>query len=605
MEQITAMKITGLELVNFRNHIKPERFNFGDLSYISGHNGTGKTSIAHSICYALYGVSYYGEMKIERLMNEDSQCTQVKLDFIDQNGKSHTLSRVRKGDKTDVFLDGYTVRKGEIERMFCEKDVFLSMFNPSYLVERMGDSGRELIIKNLVPVEPDAVLGQMSEGQRNAIDGFDLKGRSVEQTIKELNAEIRRAEQQHAILEGNVQEIRNNQILSESKLGELWTEERELKTKIEALKQRQFEGIELSELEIQKDVLLGRLSEFGYSEPQELTDLREKLAEVRRRQYVSDYTTVIAEAKAELNIHSKRHKELGERIKNLKPGTNCPFCCAAITEENISSVTAAIKEEMTRIAAIGNGVASRGREAVMLDNKAKETFEQFKRDDIEKLEGEIAEFESKIAPIDSSDIRSQIEEIEAKQKYGNLTAEEYSELSCLKSELVGISAQIKNLTELSDEKRLEEATAQQQSFDEQIEKYEKAVDALKEYLCKRTELATAGLKMPNVSIRLFDIARTTGEVKPAFKFEYKGREYNTLSLSEKTLAGVEISAMVRRIVGIDCPICIDNTESVAAFNDVEMPSQTILLRFVKGQPLSVRSKNNFTVVSGAELKKAS
>ena len=72
-----------------------------------------------------------------------------------------------------------------------------------------------------------------------------------------------------------------------------------------------------------------------------------------------------------------------------------------------------------------------------------------------------------------------------------------------------------------------------------------------EYIFKRAELATAGLDMPNVKIRLFDIVRGTGELKSTFKFDYKGREYTTLSLSEKTLAGIEISAMIRRITGKD------------------------------------------------------
>lgn len=103
-----------------------------------------------------------------------------------------------------------------------------------------------------------------------------------------------------------------------------------------------------------------------------------------------------------------------------------------------------------------------------------------------------------------------------------------------------------------------------------------------------------------MKIRLFDIVRGTGEVRNAFKFDYKGREYTTLSLSEKTLAGIEISSMIRRITGKDYPICIDNTESIAAFNDVDMPSQVMLIRVVKGQPLSVKFRNDHTVPASAQ-----
>ena len=148
---------------------------------------------------------------------------------------------------------------------------------------------------------------------------------------------------------------------------------------------------------------------------------------------------------------------------------------------------------------------------------------------------------------------------------------------------------------------------QKDVYIEQIRKCKNVLSALSDFICKRTEIAVAGLQMPNVKIKLFDVVRSTGEVVNVFKFTYKGRDYTTLSLSEKTLAGIEITAMIRKITGLDCPICVDNTESIAAFNSVSMPSQTLLLRFVKGQPLAVQSRNNAAAPRPAmqELKKAS
>ena len=158
----------------------------------------------------------------------------------------------------------------------------------------------------------------------------------------------------------------------------------------------------------------------------------------------------------------------------------------------------------------------------------------------------------------------------------------------------------------ASEEKLKSAIVEKDVFTKQIQKYKDTVTAITEYIFKRAELATAGLDMPNVKIRLFDIVRGTGELKSTFKFDYKGREYTTLSLSEKTLAGIEISAMIRRITGKDYPICIDNTESIAAFNDVDMPSQVLLIRVVKWQPLTVKFQNNYTsaVPAGEETRKA-
>ena len=147
------------------------------------------------------------------------------------------------------------------------------------------------------------------------------------------------------------------------------------------------------------------------------------------------------------------------------------------------------------------------------------------------------------------------------------------------------------MEEAASTKRLEQALVEQDIFEQHKKKLTEIVASLTEYIFKRTEMATRDLQMPNVKIRLFDVVRSTGEVKSTFKFDYKGREYTTLSLSEKTLAGIEISAMIRRITGKDYPICIDNTESIAAFNDVQMPTQVWLLRVVKGQSLTVQFQN--------------
>ena len=156
MEKLTAIKFTGITLSNFRKFTEEKHFDLGDISCVFGHNGSGKTTIAHAICYALFGVTYYGEQKIERLMNETSNNTFVELQFVDQNDNPHTLIRKREDDKTSLFYDVFTVSQSEIESRFCDKHTFLAMFNPSYLTEQMGETqGRALVLKYLIPVSSD------------------------------------------------------------------------------------------------------------------------------------------------------------------------------------------------------------------------------------------------------------------------------------------------------------------------------------------------------------------------------------------------------------------------------------------------------------------
>ena len=471
MEKITAMKITGLTLTNFRNHTEPEHYDFGDISYISGHNGTGKTTMAHAVCYALYGVSYYGESKIERLRNEDTDTVTVTLAFTDQNGAAHTLQRNRQNDRITLTLDGYTVRQKEIEQQFCDKDTFLAMFNPTYLTERMGDKGRTLMLRYLPHIDAKTVIDGLDE-HRQYLAGVDLDNQAPEEMLKGTRQAIRDAEQQISFLEG--------------------------------------------------------------------------------------HTDTVMQAQA---------KQLAEK---------------------------------------GKAAVERKKELQELEQKSRKTFEQFKADDLKRLSAEIETLTANRSPSDRSAVQAKIAEIEELQQYGNLDENEYGELSCKRAEITGIQAQIQTVEGMADDSRLEEAREQKKTYEQLIGQYTHTVDALKEFIWKRTELATEKLQMPNVRLRLYDIVRSTGEVVSAFRFDYKGRDYTTLSLSEKTLAGVGICAMMRRITGIDCPVCIDNTESIASFNAVEMPSQVWMLRFVKGKPLTVQSKDNAPVIplANTELKKA-
>ena len=83
-------------------------------------------------------------------MNENADRVEVKLEFVDQNEERHTITRIRKQDKTSVFLDSYTIRQGDLERLICDKDTFLAKFNQLYLAETMGNKGRELVLKQLI-----------------------------------------------------------------------------------------------------------------------------------------------------------------------------------------------------------------------------------------------------------------------------------------------------------------------------------------------------------------------------------------------------------------------------------------------------------------------
>lgn len=603
MEQITSMKITGLTLSNFRNHSGTKHFDFGDLSYITGHNGVGKTTIAHAVCYALYGVSFYGEQKIERLMNNKSDNVQVQLHFTDQNGGSHTLIRTRNNDKCSLLYDGYTVQQGMIEQMFTDKNTFISMFNPTYLAENMGNEGRELILRYLPSVSQNDILDSLPQ-YRTILENIDLETQSPEQVLKDIRSAMRQIEQQAHVLQGHIESIEETRKTSEQKLDKLYSQKQSVEEQIAALKAKQFDGINTEKFAIQKD-MLARKMEMSSGKDSAIAIIKEKLAQAKERVYISRFTDTLAEIQAEYKTLGNQYYDIAQRIRNIKVGDTCLTCMMRVTDANLEEFRSHLKIEFNRIGEAGRGVAARREEITELDRQAKETFEKFKADDIASLTSELEKLTADGEIPDASQIREQLERLARLEKYGELTDEEYSQLSELESSLIAIKAQMEAVESSSSDEKLKAALVEKDVFDEQKRKYSNTVSALTEYIFKRAEIAAADLNMPNVKIRLFDVVRSTGEVKSAFKFEYRGREYMTLSLSEKILAGIEISAMMRKITGRDYPICIDNTESIAAFNNVDMPSQVMLIRVVKGQPLAVKFQNNTQNTSDTnEMRKA-
>lgn len=109
------------------------------------------------------------------------------------------------------------------------------------------------------------------------------------------------------------------------------------------------------------------------------------------------------------------------------------------------------------------------------------------------------------------------------------------------------------------------------------------------YMSKRAELTFSKLALNRVKISLYDVVKTTGELKDVFRFTYNGRRYDRLSLSEKIRAGAEVSELVKRLTGRNYPVFFDNMESVDDLSNIRPTSQMILAKCVHNAELSVRA----------------
>lgn len=173
------------------------------------------------------------------------------------------------------------------------------------------------------------------------------------------------------------------------------------------------------------------------------------------------------------------------------------------------------------------------------------------------------------------------------QSYGNLSQSEYDHLGTCREELRQSEAKIAALQDMT--------AAQLPDFDREIAQASANIAEIKRkmadviaYISKRAELTFSQLKMNRVEISLYDVVKSTGEVKDTFKFQYGGRRYDRLSLSEKIRAGMEVSELMKRLTGRNYPVFVDNMESVDDLANVRPTGQIIMAKCVSGAALQVK-----------------
>lgn len=597
MKKIDQFQITGMTISGFKSYQDPTELTFGNPTIITGGNGRGKTSIADAVAFAITGTPFFGERGIDKLHNEVNPDVFISLRFTDETG-SHELTRSRKKNRMVITYDGYEIRQLDLTDMFGERDVFLAIFNPLYFIEELGDEGKHLLEMYLPMIPHETVLAQMSEPAQESLRDKEILSPGTYLTNK--RAEIRELEN-HIIYLNGQKDLAASQGHDRKQAAQELTQNLEsMMSELAALEEKQFAGMDVSALQEQLVDLSARYGESNQDEQAEATQrraslqaLREKIAQRRAEQYVSPYTKAMAEAGAAVKELGGRYSRERKAYEALVPGTVCPTCHRKITAESLPEVQGELKKAVGAILAAGREKQEELKQLQELDQKSASTFEQFKADDIQSWSAELEKLEEQERQSEqdmgnrAQDLRAKIQELNADLTYGCLTQEEYDRMVECREEVK------KAETELSALQSMAETSPS--DFNQQIARDEQEITELKKhiadvilYVSKRAELTFSQLKMNRVEISLYDVVKSTGEFKDAFRFTYGGRRYDRLSLSEKVRAGMEVSELIKRLTGRNYPVFVDNMESIDDLTNVRPTGQVIMAKCVRGAELQVR-----------------
>ena len=598
MKKIEQFQITSLMLSGFKSYEEPTELVFGNPTVITGGNGRGKSSIADAIAFAVTGCPFFGERGIDRLHNENNPDVAIRMCFVDETGTLHELNRTRRKNRMTITYDGYEIRQLDLADLFGERDVFLSIFNPLYFIEELGEDGKKLLERYLPTIPHETVLSQLSEPVREHLKNETIL--SPEGSLKRCREEIRGLEERITYLRGQKDLAASQGESHEQAEQELTLQADTLREEIAELEQRQFSGMDVSDMQERLVELSGRYEEAARDERtdtsklrEQLQTLREKIARREGEQYQSKFTEALAEASARVKDLGVRYQRESAAYKAFHAGMECPACHRSVTEQSLPEVQAALKKVLSELYAAGSEQRAQLIELQEMDKKAADTFAQFKEDDLGKWAAEAAEMEQRCASLaeqasaETECLRAEIQTLTADLEYGNLSQSEYDHLGTCREELRQSEAKIAALQTMT--------AAQLPDFDREIAQANASIAEIKRkmanviaYISKRAELTFSQLKMNRVEISLYDVVKSTGEVKDTFKFQYGGRRYDRLSLSEKIRAGMEVSELMKRLTGRNYPVFVDNMESVDDLANVRPTGQIIMAKCVSGAALQVK-----------------
>ena len=598
MKKIEQFQITSLMLSGFKSYEEPTELVFGNPTVITGGNGRGKSSIADAIAFAVTGCPFFGERGIDRLHNENNPDAAIRMCFVDETGTLHELNRTRRKNRMTITYDGYEIRQLDLADLFGERDVFLSIFNPLYFIEELGEDGKKLLERYLPTIPHETVLSQLSEPVREHLKNETIL--SPEGSLKRCREEIRGLEERITYLRGQKDLAASQGESHEQAEQELTLQADTLREEIAELEQRQFSGMDVSDMQERLVELSGRYEEAARDERtdtsklrEQLQTLREKIARREGEQYQSKFTEALAEASARVKDLGVRYQRESAAYKAFHAGMECPACHRSVTEQSLPEVQAALKKVLSELYAAGSEQRAQLIELQEMDKKAADTFAQFKEDDLGKWAAEAAEMEQRCASLaeqasaETERLRAEIQTLTADLEYGNLSQSEYDHLGTCREELRQSEAKIAALQDMT--------AAQLPDFDREIAQANANIAEIKRkmadviaYISKRAELTFSQLKMNRVEISLYDVVKSTGEVKDTFKFQYGGRRYDRLSLSEKIRAGMEVSELMKRLTGRNYPVFVDNMESVDDLANVRPTGQIIMAKCVSGAALQVK-----------------
>lgn len=634
-----------LILRNFKG-IKDLRVDFNRVTDISGDNAVGKTTIFDAFTWLLFdknsldakdfeiktldknnNVIHGLEHEVSALLNIDG--VEKKLSKIYKEKWTKKRGEAEKqltGHTTDYYIDDVPVKKVEFQEAIgniIDEKLFKLITNPLYFSTILNWKDRRNVLLSIIG---DVDVMDVIKGN-NTLKGFDalLGEKTVDDLKKTLVARKRKINQDINSIPVRIDELDKSVLNLDFE-----ALEDELKLKNEELKQvedKLYDSTKLGDVVLEKQQKLFNLKNMLQS--------IEYKAESQANRPKKELEALLDEKAYELKDTLRKVSTLEERLVSIKFKKD-------LVKDQMDSLRNTWHEEKLRTLEFNENefvcpTCKREFEADDIEAKKESLIEQFnisksrkladinslgvaKKDEFEDIEKQISNLETEVeeTKVKASCLEKEVKDIKVKLdnfKASIVLGEEHKKVSCEiadleveindntstkelisslrreKSDLVDAIDNIKaKLTYREKNKatleRIEELKDEERKLAETLAKVEKEEFQCETFIKAKVKLMEDSIneKFKYVSFKLFNTL-VNGAVEECCVATVNGVPFDSVNNAGKINAGIDIINTLCNHYDIECPVFVDNAESVNEL--LECESQVVRLIVSKDKTLVI------------------
>ncbi len=503
--------------------------------FVTGQNGSGKSTIRKAIMWVLAGNTSDGEKLIpydssglpfvEIELTDGEMCTKISKEIVETT-KGGKLARSVK-----CCLAGMPVTQKDLNSFF-EQYVPISalplLLNPFEFFKLNTETRREMLTALFGNVTDEQVLAS-----DESLSELDLENYPrVKDCIKKLKNE-------HQDIPVKIDTL-TRQIKDVEDIGGL-------EDAIIALKERK-KKVEKALAGWTERVKLWRESQKNLSD-----------ANVKLHRMQNDAENL----RDKIQTCDRRIIELREQYKQLRDSGVCPTCGQKVSSESATKSKEKIVEA---------GV------------KTKTELEKLKHT-LATVEGNITDLQSKIEKlIAASPVSNDYDEF---NRLLNQRDTLQAEITARDKKIAAVEYQLKLNAE--NQQQIDALAVREKEVGKKITAYEKQIALYEKFVARKAEMISDAINshFRYVNFKMFEMAKS-GEIKNACTATMGGVPYELLSKGEKMKAALDVLNALQGYYDVEFPLIIDDAESYTSNSITDITeNQKFILQVAEGQELKI------------------